>query len=82
MVDFSIKDQVAVVTGGTGMLCADMCRALAEAGAKVAVLGHRSAPAEALAVELGTMPLAWAVTCSIKRTLPLPRRKFWIPLGE
>ena len=53
MINFSIQDQVAVVTGGTGVLCADMCRALAQAGAKVAVLGHRREPAEALAAELG-----------------------------
>jgi len=51
--DFSIQDQVAVVTGGTGVLCAEICRALAQAGAKVAVLGHRLAPAQALAAELG-----------------------------
>ena len=53
MTDFSIKDQVAVVTGATGVLCAGMCRGLAEAGAKVAVLGHALEPAEALAAELG-----------------------------
>ena len=53
MINFSIQDQVAVVTGGTGVLCAEMCRALAQAGAKVAVLGHRLEPAEALAAELG-----------------------------
>ena len=53
MINFSIQDQVAVVTGGTGVLCAEMCRVLAQAGAKVAVLGHRLEPAEALAAELG-----------------------------
>jgi NAD(P)-dependent dehydrogenase (short-subunit alcohol dehydrogenase family) len=53
MINFSIQDQVAVVTGGTGVVCAEMCRALAEAGAKVAVLGHRVEPAEALAADLG-----------------------------
>ncbi|MGD0876690.1 MAG: SDR family oxidoreductase [Anaerolineales bacterium] len=53
MIDFSIQDQVAVVTGGTGVLCSAMCRVLAEAGARVAILGHRSEPAEALAAELG-----------------------------
>ena len=53
MPNFEITNQVAVVTGGTGVLCAAMCRALAEAGAKVAVLGHRAGPAEALAADLG-----------------------------
>ena len=60
MVNFSIQDQVAVVTGGTGILCAEMCRALAQAGAKVAVLGHRRAPAEALAAELGQAAIGLA----------------------
>lgn len=49
---FSITNQVAVVTGGAGVLCAAMCRALAEAGAKVIVVGRRAERAEALAAEL------------------------------
>jgi NAD(P)-dependent dehydrogenase (short-subunit alcohol dehydrogenase family) len=53
LVDFSIHDQVAVVTGGAGVLCSAMCRALAKAGAKVAVLDIRSESAELLAAELG-----------------------------
>ncbi|MFZ5821435.1 MAG: SDR family oxidoreductase [Chloroflexota bacterium] len=52
-VSFDIRGQVAVVTGGAGVLCAAMCRALAEAGAKVAVLDVRLEPAAALAAELG-----------------------------
>ena len=52
-VSFDIQGKVAVVTGGAGVLCAAMCRALAEAGAKVAVLDLRPEPAEALAAELG-----------------------------
>ncbi|MBN2548061.1 MAG: SDR family oxidoreductase [Anaerolineales bacterium] len=35
---FGISGKVAVVTGGGGVLCSAMCQALAEAGAKVAVL--------------------------------------------
>ena len=35
---FRVENKVAVMTGGAGVLCAAMCRALAVAGAKVAVL--------------------------------------------
>eukprot|EP00941_MAST-03F_sp_MAST-3F-sp1_P006438 g6438.t1 len=38
---FQLNDRVAVVTGGTGTLGSVMCKALAEAGARVAVLGRR-----------------------------------------
>ena len=48
---FDVKGKVAVVTGGAGVLCAEMCRTLAWAGAKVAVLDLRLESAEALAVE-------------------------------
>ncbi|OHB64909.1 MAG: D-mannonate oxidoreductase, partial [Planctomycetes bacterium RBG_13_62_9] len=35
---FSVKDKVVVITGGGGVLCGTMAKALAEGGAKVAVL--------------------------------------------
>jgi NAD(P)-dependent dehydrogenase (short-subunit alcohol dehydrogenase family) len=44
---FSLKGQVAIVTGGTGALGGAMAHALAAAGAKVAVLGRRRERAEA-----------------------------------
>jgi NAD(P)-dependent dehydrogenase (short-subunit alcohol dehydrogenase family) len=69
MVDFSIQDQVAVVTGGTGVLCSAMCRALAGAGARVAVLGHRSEPAENLAAELGKDAIGLACDVLDKQSL-------------
>ncbi len=52
-ISFDIQGKIAVVTGGAGVLCAAMCRELAAAGAKVAVLDLRPEPAEALAAELG-----------------------------
>jgi NAD(P)-dependent dehydrogenase (short-subunit alcohol dehydrogenase family) len=47
-----LSGQVAVVTGGTGVLCSEMARALAECGAKVVVLGRRKDVAEALAQDI------------------------------
>jgi NAD(P)-dependent dehydrogenase (short-subunit alcohol dehydrogenase family) len=44
---FSLEAQVAVVTGGTGVLGGAMARGLAQAGAKVGVLGRRKEKAEA-----------------------------------
>ncbi len=75
MVNFSIQDQVAVVTGGTGVLCSAMCRALAGAGAKVAVLGHQREPAEALVAELGHAAIGLACDVLDKTRLQAAAQK-------
>ena len=62
MPNFTVTNQVAIVTGGAGVLCAAMCRALAEAGAKVAVLDLNGKATQALAAELG--PGAIGVDCN------------------
>lgn len=49
---FGLDGQVAVVTGGTGVLGGAMARGLARAGARVGVLGRRAAQAQALADEI------------------------------
>ncbi|HEX2514916.1 MAG TPA: SDR family NAD(P)-dependent oxidoreductase, partial [Chloroflexota bacterium] len=49
---YSLHGQVAVVTGGTGVLGAEMARGLALAGARVAILGRRAAQAETVAGEI------------------------------
>src|SRR5581483_10557265 len=43
---FGLEGQVAVVTGGTGVLGGAMARGLARAGAKVGVLGRRREQAQ------------------------------------
>lgn len=49
---YNFSNLCAVVTGGAGVLCAEMCRALASLGAKVAILDLNPANAENLAAEL------------------------------
>jgi NAD(P)-dependent dehydrogenase (short-subunit alcohol dehydrogenase family) len=47
-----LSGKVAVVTGGTGILCSAMAKALGECGAAVAILGRRGEVAEKLADEI------------------------------
>jgi NAD(P)-dependent dehydrogenase (short-subunit alcohol dehydrogenase family) len=64
--DFDIRDKVAVVTGGAGVLCAAMCRKLASMGAKVAVLDLCPTSAVQLAVEICSAGgEAIGVTCDV-----------------
>jgi len=48
---FDVRGQVAVITGGAGVLCSSMAKALAAAGAKLAVLDLAEEPARKLAAE-------------------------------
>lgn len=41
MIQADFSGKVAVVTGGSGVLCSEFCKALAKSGAKVAVIGSR-----------------------------------------
>ncbi len=49
---FDLSGKSAVVTGGAGVLCASMCKVLAEAGARVAILDLNLQAAESLASEI------------------------------
>ena len=47
-----LSQQVAVVTGGAGVLCAALCKALAESGASVAILDLNEKAAQDLAADI------------------------------
>ncbi len=49
---FDLSGKVAVVTGGAGVLCAAMCRGLAEAGVKIAALDLNAEAAGSLAADI------------------------------
>lgn len=57
---FDLSGKVAVVTGGYGVLGQAMCRALAQAGASVVVIGRDAAKANTFAQTLPTSSLALA----------------------
>jgi NAD(P)-dependent dehydrogenase (short-subunit alcohol dehydrogenase family) len=65
---FKLKDRTAIVTGGAGLLGAEFCRTLAEAGASVAVVDLNAAGAEKVADGLTRAGnLARAVPADITR---------------
>jgi NAD(P)-dependent dehydrogenase (short-subunit alcohol dehydrogenase family) len=72
---FDVQGKVAVVTGGAGVLCAAMCRTLAQAGAKVAVLDLRLGAAEALATELGKDAIGVACNVLDKASVEVAAKK-------
>jgi NAD(P)-dependent dehydrogenase (short-subunit alcohol dehydrogenase family) len=52
LIAYDLTNKVAVVTGGAGVLCSGICRALAATGAKVAILDFNAPAAEALTAEI------------------------------
>jgi len=61
-----LTGKVAFVTGGGGMLCGAMAKALAEAGAKVAIADLRKDAAEAVAKEINDAGgIAMGVECNV-----------------
>ena len=63
---FSLEGQVAAITGATGVLCGELARGLAKAGAKVAVLARSLENANALVAEItASGGQALAVACDV-----------------
>ena len=69
---FSLAEKVAVVTGGGGVLCSSMCRAMAEAGARVMVVDLQEAAAEKVAdgiTAAGGVAIPWQADALNKKSL-------------
>jgi NAD(P)-dependent dehydrogenase (short-subunit alcohol dehydrogenase family) len=82
---FDLKGKVAVVTGAGGVLCSAMAKALAQAGAKVAVLDLSEASAKRVADEIKSEKgVAIAVTCNVleKASLEAARKKVMDEFGK
>ncbi len=82
---FNIKGKVIVITGGGGVLCGTIAKALAKAGAKIAVLSLTEAHAKKVADEIKSNGgRAIAVQCDVldKNSLERAREKTKAELGE
>ena len=76
---FDLTGKVAAVTGAGGVLCSQMAKALAQAGAKVAVMDlmRRCGEKSRRRNHQGKAATALAVKCSVldKKQIEEPRRK-------
>ena len=82
---FDLKDKVAVITGAGGVLCGELAKALAKAGAKVAVLDLMESAARKVADQINSDGgTAVAVKCNVleKDTLEAARQKVVNQFGK
>jgi NAD(P)-dependent dehydrogenase (short-subunit alcohol dehydrogenase family) len=81
---FNVKDKVIAITGAGGVLCGTMAKALAKAGAKIAVLDLIEPAAKKVADEIkANNGRAIAVKCNVldKETLQAAKEKIIDKLG-
>ena len=82
---FSLKDKVVVITGGGGVLCSVIAKALSEAGAKIAVLDLIESSADKVADEIKSGDgVSIAVKCNVleKDTLEAAKEKIVAEFGK
>ena len=82
---YDFSGQVAVVTGGAGILCACMCRTLADLGAKVAVLDLNPQGAQSIVSEIcSTGGDAVGIECNVldKTSVESAAQKVLVAFGR
>lgn len=77
----SLKDKVIVVTGGSGVICSELCRALDECGAKIAVLDLDENKAKTFANTL-TNAVGYGCNVLLKEELAITHQKINNDLGK
>lgn len=79
---FRLDGQVAVVTGGSGVLPSAMARALVDAGARVALLGRTQSTLDETAASLGSAATAIAADVTARQTLESARERVLETFGR
>ncbi|MBQ3553538.1 MAG: SDR family oxidoreductase [Clostridia bacterium] len=82
--EIDLKDKVAVVTGGGGVLCSTFAKALSACGAKVAILDLRKEAADAVADEIkaeGGIAIGVSANVLEKESLEQARKEVLDALG-
>ena len=77
-----LKDKTAVITGAGGVICSEMARALAECGAKVALLDINYEAAEKVASEIGENALAVKCNCLDRESIKEAAEKVHATFGQ
>lgn len=80
-----LNGKVAVITGGSGVLCSEFARALAVCGAKVAILGRTLSKAEAVAEEIcaaGGNAIAVEVDVTNKESVAAAHEEVLVKYGK
>ena len=82
---FDVQDKIIAITGGGGVLCGTMARALGEAGAKIAVLDLNASAAEKIADEVKSKGgQAVGIKCDVldKKSIEQAQNKITSELGK
>ena len=77
-----LSEKVAVITGAGGVICSEFARALAECGAKVALLDIDAASAKTVADSIGDGAIAIGCDCLNKADIERARDEVHAAFGE